>query len=163
MQIREWNEGDLERVLEITVAAWTPVYNGYRETMGDDIFDIVHAGWAERKKQSILQSCRKGNGVVVYVVEIEGDVAAFIGCRIDHEQKYGTIWDNAVDPAYQGRGIAPKMYRFVLDKMKEQGMTVAAVTTGGDDAHIPARRAYEKAGFKTFVPSVRYYMTLDES
>ncbi|TNJ65020.1 GNAT family N-acetyltransferase [Paenibacillus hemerocallicola] len=163
MRIREWTENDLERVMAITVAAWTPVYNGYLQAMGPDIFHTVHEGWQERKKRSILSSCRNGNGVSVYVVEIGGDVAAFIGYRVDTEQKCGVIWDNAVDPAYQGRGIASAMYRFVLEKMKERGMTVAAVVTGGDEAHIPARRAYEKAGFDKVVPSVRYYMRLGES
>lgn len=163
MRIREWNENDLERVMAITVAAWTPVYDGYRKALGPAIFDAVHADWEERKKRSILHSCRQGGGVAVYVVEIEGDVAAFIGYRIDTERKCGVIGDNAVDPAYQGRGIASEMYRFVLGKMKERGMTVAAVVTGGDEAHIPARRAYEKVGFDKVVPSVRYYMRLDES
>jgi hypothetical protein len=37
--------------------------------------------------------------------------------------------------------------------MKEAGMQVATVSTGGDPSHAPARRAYEKAGFTASIPS----------
>lgn len=160
MRIREWTENDAERVMAITAAAWQPVYNGYLQAMGPDIFHTIHADWVERKQRGVLSSCRKENGVSVYVVEIDGDVAAFIGYRLETERQVGVIWDNAVDPAYQGRGIAAEMYRFVLKRMREQGMKVASVQTGGDDAHIPARKSYEKAGFTAVIPSVRYYMSL---
>ena len=45
-------------------------------------------------------------------------------------------------------GIGPKLYDKVLQTMKEQGMEYATVTTGLDDGHAPARRAYQKAGFE---------------
>lgn len=160
MRIREWTENDAERVMEITAAAWKPVYDGYLQAMGPEIFEALHGGWVKRKQNGVLNSCRKLNGVSVFVVDIEGAVAAFIGYRLEEDKKIGVIWDNAVDPAYQGRGIASEMYRFVLDKMKEQGMKVASVMTGGDEAHIPARKSYEKAGFSVAIPSVRYYMQL---
>lgn len=160
MKIREWKEADLQKVLAITIDAWRPVYNGYLQQMGPDIFQAIHGGWEERKKQVVLNSCRNRQGVSVYVVEVEGDVAAFIGYKVDEAQQCGTIYDNAVDPKYQGRGIAQAMYKFILDKMREEGMKYATVLTGGDEAHIPARRAYEKAGFNHVIPSVRYYMKL---
>jgi len=39
-------------------------------------------------------------------------------------------------------------------------MLYAKVQTGLDEAHAPARRAYERAGFKTRLESVAYYMDL---
>ena len=56
--------------------------------------------------------------------------------------------------------IAPQMYNFVLEKMREEGMLYAKVHTGLDDGHIPARRAYQKVGFEKNLPSVDYYMKL---
>ena len=53
----------------------------------------------------------------------------------------------AVDPSYQRRGIAAALTDFALRWMKDAGMTVAMVETGGDVGHAPARRTYEKAGF----------------
>ena len=46
------------------------------------------------------------------------------------------------------------------DAMRAAGMTFCKVATGLDDAHAPARRAYEKAGFDKSVPSITYYRTL---
>jgi hypothetical protein len=52
------------------------------------------------------------------------------------------------------------MYRHVLDHFREQGLRFAHVDTGLDDAHIPARRAYEAAGFDRQVPTVDYWQDL---
>jgi hypothetical protein len=52
------------------------------------------------------------------------------------------------------------MYLSVLERMKELGMAVATVTTGGDPSHAPARRACEKAGFGPAIPSVSLYKLL---
>ena len=41
------------------------------------------------------------------------------------------------------------------------GVKVVRVTTGLDWAHAPARRAYERAGFRRHLDSVTYYMELD--
>ncbi|PVC90671.1 GNAT family acetyltransferase [Streptomyces sp. CS090A] len=43
--------------------------------------------------------------------------------------------------------------------MKEAGVTLASIWTGGDPGHAPARRTYEKAGY-TALPLVRYYKAL---
>jgi len=52
------------------------------------------------------------------------------------------------------------MYDFVMERMKEAGMKAVRVNTGADEAHAPARRAYEKAGFERSIPSVMYYREL---
>lgn len=44
--------------------------------------------------------------------------------------------------------------------MRDSGVRLAVVVTGGDPGHGPARRTYEKAGF-TGLPLVRYYARLD--
>jgi hypothetical protein len=43
--------------------------------------------------------------------------------------------------------------------MRESGMRVAMIGTGGDPGHAPARRAYDKAGY-TALPSVQYFKAL---
>ena len=44
--------------------------------------------------------------------------------------------------------------------MRNCGMDIAAVGTGGDTGHAPARAAYEAFGF-TLLPSARYLKLLD--
>jgi hypothetical protein len=48
---------------------------------------------------------------------------------------------------------------FALDKLKDAGMMVAIVETGGDPGHAAARRTYEKAGY-TVLPIARYFKNL---
>ena len=57
-------------------------------------------------------------------------------------------------PDYSGQGFGTEMYKFAIEIMKESGMQVATVGTGGDISHAPARRAYEKSGFSVQIPSV---------
>lgn len=54
-------------------------------------------------------------------------------------------------------GVAKKMYDYVIEEMKTKGVKTVSVTTGLDDAHAPARRAYEKLGFEKVLNSVTYY------
>jgi GNAT superfamily N-acetyltransferase len=79
---------------------------------------------------------------------------------MDAAKRIGEIGLNAVHPAHAGQGIGTEMYDYALARMKEAGMTVATVGTGGDPSHAPARRAYEKAGFGPAIPSVYMYKLL---
>jgi ribosomal protein S18 acetylase RimI-like enzyme len=71
----------------------------------------------------------------------------------------GEISMLAVDPDYQGIGIGTALTEFALDRLKDAGMTVAMVETGGDPGHTAARRTYEKAGY-TYLPIARYFKNL---
>ncbi len=48
----------------------------------------------------------------------------------------------------------PTVLRLDLARMKEAGMRVVSVASGGYPSHAPAHRAYEKAGFTVQIPSV---------
>ncbi len=65
----------------------------------------------------------------------------------------------AVDPDYQGHGIGTTLIEFALDWMKDVGMSIAMVETGGDLGHAPARHTYEKVGFGLF-PVARHFRKL---
>ena len=71
------------------------------------------------------------------------------------------ICNNGVGISFHGLGLGTKMYKFVMEKMKGEGLLYAQVTTGLDDGHAPARRSYEKAGFKVGRPSITYFTKLD--
>ncbi len=45
----------------------------------------------------------------------------------------------AVDPDYQGGGIGTVLTEFALDRLKDAGMAVAMIETGGDPGHAAAR------------------------
>jgi len=48
----------------------------------------------------------------------------------------------------------------VFERFRQEGMRYAKVTTGLDEAHARARRAYERAGFNVRQEDVTYYKEL---
>jgi N-acetylglutamate synthase-like GNAT family acetyltransferase len=95
----------------------------------------------------------------VWVAEQDGTVVGYIAYELHDNDKSGEVMLLAVHPDYQNDGIGTALNEFALDKMREAGMRLAVVGTGGDASHAPARRSYEKAGY-TGLPLVRYYQKL---
>ena len=144
-------------VCEIAVKAWAPIYEVYRQKLGDELFEPLFSNWQAQKCAGIEA---EWNAADAYVALLDGQVVGFIAIHLNETTKNGQIGNNAVDPAFRGRGIGPQMYEFAMGKMKEAGMAYASVFTGLDEAHAPARKAYEKAGFEKGLPSIRYYKEL---
>lgn len=158
--IRRFSPSDFKKVDEVREAAFRPVFKSFREIVGDKIASVAFAN-AEREQAEYLESlCAPQSGKEVYVVERDGEQVAFFCIALDHTSKVGELDLNAVHPDHQGEGIAVWMYSWAIDRMKQAGMSVATVGTGGDKSHAPARRAYEKAGFKASLPNVHLYRSL---
>ena len=97
---------------------------------------------------------REGHG---YVALVDGEVAGFIHYSVGGDGISAEVGNNAVSSRFRGRGIAQRMYSFIEEKMREEGVKYVTVVTGLDEGHAPARRAYEKAGFDKGLESVRYF------
>lgn len=96
----------------------------------------------------------------MWVAEAGARAVGFVAVELDHPEKgMGEISMLAVDPDYQGGGIGTALTEFALDRLKNAGMTVAMVETGGDPGHAAARRTYEKAGYVQ-LPIARYFKNL---
>lgn len=158
--IREVRPEDVETAAAIAVAAWEPIYAHYRSVMGEEIFRALHSEWRARKASQVRRACASGSGVHARVAELDGRVVGFVTFHADAASGVGEIDNNAVDPSAQGKGVAQKMYARVFDEMRALGVKVVKVSTGGDPAHAPARRSYERAGFSVQLPSVTYYRAL---
>ena len=159
--IRPGTEADAERAGDIAAAAWEKIFNVYRESLGDEIFDALYTDWRQAKKNSVIKTFLNLNETIgAFIAEEDGETVGFVTYSTDGAKKKGEIMNNAVMPDKAGRGIGTMMYGRVLARFKERGMTTASVTTGLDAGHAPARRAYEKAGFNKHTESVTYYMKL---
>jgi len=159
LSIRPYEPGDFARVLEICVAAFTPIHEGFKAALGPEIFEREYSGWRERYATDI-QQLAGAPGTVLHVAQDGGVIVGFITTVANAAKKVGEIGLNAVDPAVQGRGIGRFMYRFALQSLKERGAEVATVGTGADAAHAPARAAYEAAGFDRSISAIYYFMKL---
>lgn len=74
--------------------------------------------------------------------------AGVVAARLHTEDRQGKVYMIAVDPDYQRQGIGRTLMTAALTWMKEAGMAVAMVETGGDPGHAPARRTYERLDFR---------------
>jgi ribosomal protein S18 acetylase RimI-like enzyme len=152
--IRRSEAADLDAMHALRRRAYAPVWASFRELVGDELWDLALAN-SEAEQAALMETLHAGEaGQEMYVAEAGGVIAGFVAVMLNAEQKLGEIGLNAVDPPFQGRGVGAQLYEFALQRMREAGMQAAFVSTGGDDSHAPARRAYEKAGFHHFVPSV---------
>lgn len=86
-------------------------------------------------------------------------VVGFIAVTLDPEESMGEIYMVAVDPDFQGNGIGSALINVALGWIKQAGMSVVVVETGGDPGHAPARHTYEKLGFRLW-PVARYFKRL---
>ena len=103
----------------------------------------------------ILAELAADNSAWILYAASEGQtVVGFVSILLNKETRVGEIGLNAVHPNHAGRGIGTAMYQHAIERMKEAGMQVATVATGGDPSHAPARSAYRKAGFDVEIPSV---------
>mgnify|MGYP001275159104 CR=1 FL=1 len=157
--IRDGVASDADVVAEIAVEAWRPIYAHSRETLGSELFAHLHTDWEAEKARQVRQACEDDSRGSVLIATVGGVVVGFVSFYT-HAAPVGVIGNNAVRPEYQSRGIATELYETTLDRLRAAGMRYARVTTGGDPAHAPARRAYEKVGFGAELPSVTYHREL---
>ena len=158
LQIRSLYKSDTKDLVQLSLLAWAPVFDSFEHVLGPEIYATVYPDWRRQQKEAVEGVCR-AERFIVWVAELDGIIVGFIAYKVDIEDKTGEVELLAVHPDYQNRGIGTELNNFVLEKMKESGMKLAVVGTGGDPGHAPARRSYEKAGY-TGLPLVRYYKAL---
>jgi GNAT superfamily N-acetyltransferase len=159
VDIREFREGDLETVVELSLRAWAPVFASVRDVMGDDIFLRLHPDWEADQEQAVRSSCTNGERDV-FVAIADGRPVGFVAIALNaFHERMGVIDIIGVDPDYQRRGVSSRLTGFATEHMRSRGMDIAVIETGGDPGHAPARAAYEAAGF-TLLPIARYFRLL---
>jgi ribosomal protein S18 acetylase RimI-like enzyme len=159
VMIRQARTEDVARIKEIAVLAWSPIYVLREHLMGRQLFHMLHPDW-KTVKSSEVESHFKKYPQWTIVLEEDDKVVGFLTYFLDQGKKIGEIGNNAIHPDYQGRGLGEIMYREAIKRFRDSGMLYAKVGTQLDDAHIPARAAYEKLGFRPITRSVIYYMKL---
>jgi len=157
--IRPYREADEPAVVRLSLRAWTPVHDSMRDVMGDEIFGRLYgADWRHQQQEDVEKTLRDENSEV-WVAEVDGEMAGFASAVVDADTRMGEIHMVAVDPDFQTRGLGTRLTQVATDWLREAGMAVVVVSTGGDIGHAPARRTYEKAGF-TPMPAVNYFKAL---
>ena len=107
-----------------------------------------------------MEAICQDDTATVWVAEQQGRPVGFVALRIDLDSRTGEIYMLAVDPPVQRQGIGTALTSFAVQRLRDAGVGLVVVGTGGDAGHASARRVYEKVGF-VGLPLVRYYARLD--
>ena len=155
--IRRFGSSDMAAVVELSLLAWEPVFAAWEQILGPTLYPIaIYADWRKSQKEAVEKAC-SNERFSTWVAEVRENIVGFVTYEL--RGKRGEIHMLAVHPAHQNHGVGTGLNTFALEKMKEAGVKVVELGTGGDEGHAPARRSYEKAGF-TGLPLVRYYKEL---
>ena len=152
--IRTADDSDAAQLQDVRRAAFAPVFASFRAILGEEISQVTQARDDQAQAEYLASLFLPSSGWELYVAEQEGLVVGFVSIQLNRETSMGEIGLNAVHPDFAGAGIGTAMYDAVLHLMREAGMRVATVSTGGDSSHASARRAYQKAGFTVGIPSI---------
>jgi ribosomal protein S18 acetylase RimI-like enzyme len=160
VEIRAFRESDLETIVEFSIRTWEPVHDSLRDVLGDPIFFRLKPDWKSSQADEIRESCTSDERDAFVAVSGRRPVG-FVTVALDaFHEGMGVIDIIGVDPDFQRRGIGSRLTNHALDHMRRSGVDIAALGTGGDPGHAPARAAYEALGF-TPLPGVRYLKLLD--
>lgn len=159
MQIEPYDAGQLDAVVRLSLRAWTPVFESIQNVMDLDVYQELYPNDWRVSQQKAVEAVCAAEDTHVWVAIDAGLTVGFVAVKLNAETYMGEIYMVAVDPDVQGRGIGSALIEFALDWMKEAGMAIAMVETGGDPGHAPARRTYKKLGFG-LLPIARYFKKL---
>ena len=159
--IRPYEDSDLDAIVDLSLRAWAPVFESMRQVLGETIFARLHQpDWTTVQEEAVRATCVSAERDV-FVSVVHGLPAGFVAVALNaFHERMGLVDMIAVDPTHQGRGIATRLMEHAVQHMRLRGMDIAAVGTGGDRGHGPARRLYESLGY-TALPGVRYLKILD--
>jgi GNAT superfamily N-acetyltransferase len=158
--IREFRKDDLGAIVELSLRAWEPVFASLRKVLDDGVFLRLHPDWREDQADEVRSACANEERDV-FVAVTGGRPVGFVAIALNvFHEGMGAIDIIGVDPDHQRHGIGSRLGGFATEHMRNRGMDIAVVETGGDPGHQPARAAYEAAGF-TLLPIARYFRLLD--
>jgi ribosomal protein S18 acetylase RimI-like enzyme len=156
--IRRYEPSDEERVVDLSLRAWAPVFASLERVLGQEIFHRLHGDWRPFQARAVREVLNSGD--ITVWISVSDQVHGFVATKIsDPERLIGEVWMLAVDPDSQRRGIGSALTTFATERLRDAGMRVAMIDTGGDAGHAPARKVYEKSDY-TLLPIARYWKAL---
>ena len=159
LTIRATDEADRDSVLELAARAWEPVFASVNNVLGSELARSLHGDdWRTHHAAEVATVLEE---MTSWVAERDRATVGFAAARVvDPDRRIGEVHILGVDPAAQRTGVGAALVRHAEEWLREQGMSVVFIGTGGDPGHAPARRLYESLGYRPF-PVVQHYKKLD--
>jgi ribosomal protein S18 acetylase RimI-like enzyme len=156
--VRRGTKADLPAVQTVNLAAFRPIDESFAAILGSEVYALVYPNWQESQQRQLEELVAKEN-VEWFVAEMGVQIVGFIVIELNNETEVGELCMLAVHPDSRGQGTGGMLNDVALQVMRDAGMKLAELGTGGDQAHAAARRSYERAGY-TALPLAHYYKAL---
>ena len=102
-QIRPYEDRDAEAVVDLSLRAWEPVFASLEQTLGTEIFGLLHPDWRADQQKAVEDVCA-AEKIRVWVAEADARAVGFVAVALQPERSMGEIYMVAVDPDFQGGG-----------------------------------------------------------
>jgi GNAT superfamily N-acetyltransferase len=158
VRVRAYDPQDSSAIIRLSLRAWAPVFASLERAMGPEIYRVLVADWRRTQAEAVAAVCADPHKHV-WVAEQDGGPVGFIAVVLRREDNLGEIYMVAVDPDHQQQGIGTALIEHALGWIRDAGMRLAMVETGYDPGHAPARRTYQRAGFRV-LPVARFFKKL---
>lgn len=147
MQIRECRQADLPALIDLTIEAFRPLFEAdLPEVLDPRVFAHDHGKWKEKYREEVPALHDPESDRFIILAEDNERPLGYVGWHVNPDGS-GRLQMVAVHPQARRRGIGSAVCRAALTQLKDRGVTVVHVGTGGDAFHAPARRLYESLGF----------------
>lgn len=124
--------------------------------------DLSNAGQIEKRAHAFPWSeqtfaSNQGERYLNYQLAVDGEMAAFAITQIVLDE--ATLFNIAVDPAYQRRGLGRELLEHVIDEVEKRGVVTLWLEVRASNAAAIA--LYESVGFNEATIRRNYYPTVD--
>ena len=161
ISLRPHEPSDLTALIDLSIRAWTDVEATVDSILGSPLDRLATPSWQTHHTAMVTEACESPDVSVVVAEDSDGTIVGFVASTIHPEtaamSDYGEITLIAVDPSVRGLGVARRLLDNAVTALKERGVPVIMISTGGDDGHTPARALYQAAGF-TRLPLALYWL-----
>ena len=160
LTIRPARPDDVEDLVALSSRVWEPVFTSVNQVLGHELAQLLHGeDWRDHQAKEVREILNS-DSTRSTVAEVDGELVGFVAARVvDLVRRIGEVQIVGVDPSAQRHGVGTALVRDAEAWLREKGMEVAFIGTGGDPGHAPARRLYASMGY-TLLPSAQYFRVL---
>ncbi len=161
MELTPYKPADRAQALHVALRAWRPVFEHMREAVPGFVYDNFYPDGWEARQIADLGAVLDDNPDDITVATMDDQIVGWISIKIHPEDNMGEIHVVCVDPAYQRQGIGKRLMDHAHQAIRQAGMGMVMVETGGDPGHATAQTTYEAAGYQRW-PVARYFKDLTD-
>lgn len=158
MLIRDCAPSDLPALTDLTIEVFRPLFTTALPAARPTVTAHDHGRWKDDYRAEVPALLAPDEDRFITLAEDDGRPLGYVGWNVTGGTS-GRLELVAVHPDARRRGIARALCDEVVDRLRERGVRVVHIGTGGDAFHAPARALYESLGFVAY-PTVDYARAL---